>query len=49
VRTESAKARVITPQPADSYELRLVDGKMELHILNPAEFRKVRQLVIVTA
>ena len=49
VRTEAAKARVLTPQPVGSYELRLVDGKMELHILNAAEFRKVRQLVIVTA
>lgn len=49
VRTDAAKARVVTPQPAGSYELRLVDGRMELHILNPEEFRKVRQLVIVTA
>lgn len=49
VKTEAAKARVITAQPASSYELRLVDGRMELHILNPEEFRKVRQLVIVTA
>jgi len=49
VRTESAKARVLTAQAADSYEFRLVDGRMELHITNPEEFRKVRQLVIVTA
>lgn len=49
VRTEAAKARVLTPQSAGSYELRLVDGHMELHILDAAEFRKVRQLVIVTA
>jgi peptidoglycan hydrolase CwlO-like protein len=48
VKTESVRARVITPQPASSYELRPVDGHMELHILNPEEFRKVRQLVIVT-
>lgn len=49
VRTDAAKARVLTPQPVGSYELRLVEGRMELHILNPEEFRKVRQLVIVTA
>ena len=45
----SAKAQVLSAQPADSYELKLVEGKMQLHILNPVEFRKVRQLVIVTA
>lgn len=46
---EAPKARVITAQPATSYEMRLVDGKMELHILDPNEFRKVKQLVIVKA
>ena len=45
----AAKAQVISAQPADSYELILVDGKMQLHILNAVEFRKVRQLVVVTA
>ena len=45
----AAKAQVITAQPADSYELKLVDGKMQLHIINPVEFRKVRQLVVMTA
>lgn len=49
VRTDAAKARVLSAQPPSSYELRLVDGRMELHILNASEFRKVRQLVIVTA
>jgi predicted nucleic acid-binding Zn-ribbon protein len=43
------KAQVISAQPADSYELRLVDGKMELHILNPVEFRRIKQVVIMTA
>jgi len=43
------RAAVVSAQPPTSYELRLVDGKMELHILNPAEFRKIKQLVIVTA
>jgi cell division septum initiation protein DivIVA len=45
----TAKAQVLTAQPLSSYELRLVNGKMELHILSPQDFRKVRQLVIVTA
>lgn len=43
------KAQVISAQPSDSYELRLVDGKMELHILNPVEFRRIKQVVIMTA
>jgi len=45
----TAKAQVISQQPLSSYELRLVNGRMELHILSPQEFRKIRQLVIVTA
>jgi uncharacterized phage infection (PIP) family protein YhgE len=49
IQLSSAKAQVLTPQPLSSYELKLVNGKMELHILSPQEFRKVRQLVIVTA
>ena len=49
VPTAAKKAQVLTPQPASSYELRLVDGHIELHILDAAQFRKVRQLVIVTA
>jgi hypothetical protein len=49
IQTPAAKVRVLSPQPAGSYELRLVDGHMELHILNAAEFRKVKQLVILTA
>lgn len=46
---DAKKAQVVTAQPLSSYELRLVDGRMQLHILDPEEFRKVRQLVIVTA
>jgi len=46
---EAQKAMVVSAQPATSYEMRLVEGKMELHILDPNEFRKVKQLVIVTA
>jgi predicted nucleic acid-binding Zn-ribbon protein len=45
----SAKAQVLSAQSPSSYELREVEGRLELHILNPEEFRRVRQLVIVTA
>ena len=45
----AAKARVLSAQPPTSYELKLVEGKVELHIIDPTEFRKVRQLVILTA
>ena len=45
----STRAQVLTAQPASSYEMRLVNGRMQLHILDPTEFRRIRQLVIVTA
>ena len=47
--TSAPKARVVSAQPASSYQLLLVDGHMELHILSPAEFRKVKQVVILTS
>jgi hypothetical protein len=46
---DAKKAQVVSAQPLASYEIRQVGEKVELHILDPAEFRKVRQLVIVTA
>jgi len=49
VKTDAKKAQVVSAQPASSYELREVDGKMELHILDPVAFRKIKQLVIMTA
>lgn len=49
VRFDAEKAQVVSAQPRSSYQLLLVDGKMELHILDPVQFRKVRQLVVVTA
>lgn len=49
VQTTAAKVQVLSAQPASSYELRLVGGRVELHITDPTEFRKVRHLVIVTA
>lgn len=43
------KARVISAQPASSYELRPVNGQVELHIIDPVEFRRVKQVVILTS
>jgi nitrogen fixation-related uncharacterized protein len=49
VTIPSAKAQVISSQPASSYNL-VVNGKeTELHILDPKSFRTVKHLVIVTA
>ena len=48
VRTSSVKARVLSPQPPASYELKVEGEQMELHILDPKEFRKVKHLVIMT-
>jgi peptidoglycan hydrolase CwlO-like protein len=48
VRTPSPKARVLSAQPASSYELKIEGEQMELHILDPKQFRKVKHLVIMT-
>ena len=48
MRTGTPKARVLSAQPASSYELKLEGEEMELHILEPREFRKVKHLVILT-
>jgi hypothetical protein len=48
VRTPSPKARVLSAQPASSYELKVEGEQMELHILDPKQFRKVKHLVILT-
>lgn len=48
VRTQAPKARVLSAQPATSYELKLEGEQMELHIIDPKQFRKVKHLVIVT-
>ena len=48
VRTPSPRARVLSAQPASSYELKVEGEQMELHILDPREFRKVKHLVIMT-
>jgi peptidoglycan hydrolase CwlO-like protein len=48
IHTQAAKARVLSAQPASSYELKLEGEEMELHILDSREFRKVKHLIIVT-
>jgi uncharacterized coiled-coil protein SlyX len=45
----ATKARVLTSQAPQSYAIESVNGQLELRILDPVEFRKVRHLVIVTA
>jgi len=45
----AAKARVISAQPSSSYELKPVNGQLELHIIDPIEFRRVKQVVILTS
>ena len=43
------KAQVLTSQPAQSYSIQSVNGRLELHILDAQAFRQVKRLVIVTA
>jgi len=45
----SPRAKVVSAQPAASYELRTTGNGLELHILDPEQFRKVKQVIIVTA
>lgn len=44
----AAKVQVLSAQPRASYELRPVGKQFELHILDAAEFRKIRHLVLMT-
>jgi len=43
------KVKVLSPQPTSSYELVMAGNQVEIHILDPKEFRKVKHLVIMTA
>jgi hypothetical protein len=49
IQLTGTKAQVLTPQPAQSYSIQSVNGKLELHILDAHAFRQVKRLVIVTA
>ena len=49
IRIPAKKAQVLSAQPVTSYVLQPVGtGMVELHILDPKEFRKVKQVVILT-
>jgi hypothetical protein len=48
IPTSAAKVEVVTAQSPASYELKVVGGQTELHILDAREFRKVKHLVIMT-
>ena len=48
IPTAAAKVQVVSAQSPASYELKPVAGLMELHILDPKEFRKVKHVVIMT-
>ncbi|MEO5987576.1 MAG: hypothetical protein ABIU54_02375 [Candidatus Eisenbacteria bacterium] len=45
----AAKATVISAQPSSSYQLTAVDGQIMLRIIDAAQFRAVKHLVIMTA
>jgi hypothetical protein len=49
IRGSATKAQVLSPQPVSSYELKIEGKQLELRILNPEEFRKVKHVVIMTA
>jgi hypothetical protein len=49
IRITAEKAKVLSAQPHSSYEMIVEDGQIVLHITDPVEFRKIRQLVILTS
>ena len=49
IRIPSKEAQILSAQPATSYNLvRVGEETLELRIVNPVEFRKVKHLVILT-
>ena len=49
VAIPAAKAQVLSAQPTSSYQLMITEAKtVELRIIDPREFRKVKHLVILT-
>lgn len=47
--TKVEKVKVLSPQPSGSYEVSTAGDRVELRIVDPVEFRKVKHLVIVTS
>ncbi len=42
------KVKVLSAQPAGSYELELVGGQVEIRIVDPARFRQIKHFVVMT-
>jgi uncharacterized coiled-coil protein SlyX len=47
--TKLDKVKILSPQPTSSYRLVMAGNQVEIHIIDPKEFRKVKHLVIMTA
>jgi predicted nucleic acid-binding Zn-ribbon protein len=43
------KVKILSAQPKSSYQLVMAGNEVEIHIIDPKEFRKVKHLVIMTA
>lgn len=48
IPTSAARVEVVTAQAPASYELKVVGGQTEIHILDAKEFRKVKHLIVMT-
>jgi peptidoglycan hydrolase CwlO-like protein len=48
IKIGGLRADLVSPQAKGSYEMVKVSDQVELHILNAAEFRKIKQVVIMT-
>ena len=49
IRAPAAKVKVLSPQPSGSYQLVGTGNEVEIRILDPTQFRKVKHVVIMTA
>jgi chromosome segregation ATPase len=49
VHIPSAKVEILSEQPPSSYQLQVNGNETELHIIDPAQFRRVKHLVILTS
>lgn len=49
IPTRAEEIEVISAQPVDSYEVREHDGQVEIHITDPAAFRTVKHLIVMTS
>jgi hypothetical protein len=49
IQVDAPKIRILSAQAATSYYLQRVGERTEIHIVDPNEFRKIKQLVILEA